>query len=126
MTDLRLIGFSLVLMSVVGLTVTQIVIKSRLGVHGAVPLAPGDLFRYGLAVVQDWKLVGGLVLLVVAALCWYAGVSRIPLSVAFPVAALSYPLIFAASILFLGEPFKWTSLWGNLLVVLGVILATRG
>ena len=59
--------------------------------------------------------------LIVSSLLWYAAVSRIPLSLAFPMAALSYPLVFGGAVLFLDEPFRWTILFGNVLIVTGVL-----
>lgn len=125
--EFRTAGLGLVLLSVFLLTATQLIIKSRLDAHGAIPFLPGEFLRYLLAAVQDLRLMLGLATLVVAALCWYAGVSRLPLSLAFPFAALSYPLIFAGAVLVLGEPFSWTTMFGNVLIVAGVmIVASNG
>ena len=124
--EFRTAGLGLVLLSVFLLTATQLIIKSRLDTHGAIPFLPGEFLRYILAVVLDWQLMLGLGTLVVAALCWYAGVSRLPLSVAFPFAAISYPLIFAGAVLVLGEAFSWTTLLGNALIVAGVIVVANG
>lgn len=124
--EFRTAGLGLVLLSVLLLTTTQLIIKSRLDAHGAIPFSPGDFLRYLLTVVRDWRLILALATLVVAALCWYAGISRLPLSVAFPFAALSYPLIFAGAVLVLGEPFSWIALFGNFLIVAGVLMAASG
>lgn len=124
--EFRTTGLSLVLLSVCLLTVTQLIIKSRLGAHGAIPLVPGDFLCYLLAVLQDWRLMLGVGVLVFAAVCWYAGISRLPLSLAFPVAALSYPMVFAGAVLVLGEAFSWPALIGNLFIVAGVLLVASG
>jgi drug/metabolite transporter (DMT)-like permease len=105
----------------------QLVIKARLEVHGTAPLTPGDLFRYVLGLLADWQVWAAGITLVVAAACWYIGLSRVPLSLAYPFAALSYPLIFAGSMLFLREAFSWQLVAGNVAVVGGILLiATSG
>ena len=121
--DNRATGIALIVAAVSLLTMAQIIIKSRLTEHGTVPFSFEAGWPYLLGLLADWKVwIGGLGL-VASSLFWYAGVSRIPLSVAFPFAALSYPLIFAGSIVFLHERFSWQSLAGNGLIVLGVMLA---
>ncbi len=121
--DNRGIGIALILAAVFLLTVTQIVIKSRLSEHGTVPFSLEGGWPYLLGLLADWQVwIGGLGL-VICSVLWYAAISRIPLSLAFPFAALSYPLIFAGSVLFLHERFSWQSLAGNCLIVLGVMLA---
>lgn len=121
--DNRATGIALIVAAVLLLTTAQIIIKSRLTEHGTVPFSFEQGWPYLLGLLADWKVwIGGLGLVISSAL-WYAAISRIPLSVAFPFAALAYPLVFASSVLFLHERFSWQSLAGNGLIVLGVVLA---
>ncbi|WP_167448904.1 EamA family transporter [Mesorhizobium hawassense] len=101
----------------------QIIIKSRLTEHGAVPFSLAEGWPYLLGLLGDWRVWLGGFGLVASSVLWYAGISRIPLSLGFPFAALAYPLVFAGSVLFLHERFSWQSLAGNGLIVLGVVLA---
>lgn len=122
--DDRAAGILMVIIGVVSLAGAQVLIKARLGVHGQVPLNP-DLFRYVLGLMADWRMWLGLAGLVFSALLWYAAISRIPLSLAYPLGALAYPLIFASALIVLREPFTWTGLAGNALIVAGVLLVAR-
>lgn len=106
------------------LAVAQLIIKSRLNTHGAIPVSGMEIFDYILAVSQDWRLVGGFLVLAVAAFGWYAGLSRVPLSIGFPIAALSYPLLYFGAVTFLREDFSWLGLVGNVVIVAGVMLAS--
>ena len=121
---IRAIGVSLVLGAVVLLTAAQLTIKSRLNSHGPIPMSGTEGWHYFLAATQDARLMGGFLLLAVAAFGWYAGLSRVPLSVAFPVAALSYPLMFLGATVILREDYSWPGLMGNCLIVIGVIVAS--
>lgn len=118
----KVADISLILLAVSLLTVTQLVIKGRLNFHGEIPLNPTQLPAYILLLLRDWCLWLALFSLIASALSWYAGISRLPLSVAFPITALSYPLIFAGSILFLGEEFEWISFLGNTMIFGGILI----
>ena len=119
--DMRTAGFALIVFAVLVLTGAQLLIKSRLSVHGVVPF-DRDLLRYLLALVADWHVWVGGAGLIISSVCWYAAVSRLPLSIAYPFAALSYPAVLLGSTLLLGEPFHWQAVAGNALVVLGILL----
>ena len=122
--DIRIVGIGFVLLSVALLSTAQFIIKSRLNVHGNVPLSPNDLLVYVWVLLQDWRMWVGGVSLVLASLSWYIAVSRLPLSVAFPIAALAYPIVFLGSVVILREPFSWTAMAGNLLLVIGIVMIT--
>lgn len=112
----------MIVFSVLLLVVSQLIIKSRLNALGAIPLGDASLWKYFVTAAQDVRLVGGFAILALGALGWYAGLSRIPLSVAFPVGALAYPLVFIGAVVVLREDFTWHALAGNMLVVSGVLL----
>lgn len=121
--DSRAVGLALIIFAVMVLTGAQLLIKSRLSVHGVVPL-DRQLLAYMFQIAADWRMwLGGLGLLV-SSLCWYAAVSRLPLSIAYPFAALSYPIILLGSVSLLRETFSWQALAGNLLIVAGIMLVT--
>lgn len=120
--DNRTIGLILILVAVLSLTSAQLLIKARLDTHGIVPFAPREFWGYALVVLADWAMWLGLLGLIVASVLWYAAVSRLPLSVAFPFAALSYPIVLAGSVLILRENFSWQLLAGNVLIVAGVLV----
>jgi drug/metabolite transporter (DMT)-like permease len=120
--DNRTVGIALVVAAVFSLTAAQLVIKTRLTVHGTVPINLSEGSSYLLVAIADWHMWLGLLGLAVSSLLWYAAVSRIPLSLAYPFGALSYPLIFVGSLLLLGEEFSWQALIGNGLILVGVML----
>lgn len=122
MLDSRTVGIAAIATAVVLLTVAQVTIKARLSTHGTVPFDINQLLRYIGGLLLDWKLVAAGLTLVAASFCWYAGLSRIPLSQAYGMAAGTYPLVFLASIFVLGESFSWQGFIGNLSIVTGILL----
>jgi drug/metabolite transporter (DMT)-like permease len=124
MMDTRVLGIALVIASVTILSVAQFTIKSRLNVFGPVPFSPGELLPYVARAAIDLQMWLGVIALILASVCWYLAISRIPLSIAYPIGALAYPIIYVGSLLFLREQFSLSALLGNGLIVLGVFIAT--
>jgi drug/metabolite transporter (DMT)-like permease len=80
-----------------------------------------------LRLAVDPVTILAILMLIGAAVTWYFVVSRIPLSVAFSFAALSYPLVLVGAHLFLGERVIAMQVIGNLLIVAGILMvATAG
>lgn len=118
----RAAGISIILVGVIVLTIAQVTIKARLSSHGVIPFELRGLLRYGLVLLRDWQFIAAGLGLIVASVCWYAGVSRVPLGQAFGLAALTYPLIFLGAIFILHEPLTWQGIVGNLAIVVGIVL----
>ncbi|MEI2395819.1 SMR family transporter [Paenibacillus phytohabitans] len=67
----------------------------------------------------------GLFLYGISALLWIVAISKIPLSVAYPMVGFSYVLVFAMSILFLNEQISMVKILGLILIIFGVITISR-
>jgi multidrug transporter EmrE-like cation transporter len=68
---------------------------------------------------------GGLILYGISAICWLWVLSRVQLSYAYPVLALSFPLVVGGSYLFFGESVSFIR-WGGVgVIMLGVSLLAR-
>lgn len=96
------------------------------------------LFKYGS---QGKNITGILDIIrlffspvVFCALCLYAAttglwlyiLSRVPISFAYPVQALAFPLVLTASMLVFKENISVTRWIGVAVIVCGVVIATRG
>lgn len=120
--DQKYLSIGLIAASLILMIVSQLLFKSRLSVHGIIPLNPVEMFWFILKLLKDWQVWLVAIFLVSSGILWWAAVSRVPLSYAFPMAAMSYPLIFISSIVLLGESFSLSKLLANLLIVSGVII----
>ena len=76
--------------------------------------------------VIGWLFVG-LSSYAVSLVFWLFAISRLELSLAYPMLSLSYVIVYivAASWPFLHESISWTRSLGILVVILGVILIAR-
>jgi drug/metabolite transporter (DMT)-like permease len=69
--------------------------------------------------VTDPLVLGGLLAYAVSSLLWLLVLSRVDLSVAYPMAAASYVIVVAAGAL-RGEPVSWLRWLGVAFIVVGV------
>jgi len=116
----------LVLMAVIIGVSGQLVLKAGMSQVG--PVAVGDakhLLRLATTVFTNPMVLAGLGLYVVGAVIWLTVLSRLALSFAYPMLALSYAFTPIGAWLVLGEgvpPVRWL---GVAVIVLGVFLVSR-
>ncbi|WP_068783911.1 EamA family transporter [Paenibacillus phocaensis] len=70
-------------------------------------------------------VIGGIVLYVLATLLWFAVLSRLPLSVAYPLQALAYVLALIPAYFLFHETITLTKLAGVAVILLGVVLLAK-
>lgn len=78
------------------------------------------------ATFTDWRVILGFALVFGGALFWLAVISRVNLSLAYPLLALNYVLILIPSRYLLGEAITPAKIVGAAIVVVGVIVITWG
>jgi multidrug transporter EmrE-like cation transporter len=109
----------LILTSVVLGAAGQLAMKQGMSRFGAVlSLAPGVVWRM---LWQPFVLVG-LALYGVAAVLWLVVLSRVQLSVAYPMLALGYVIVLGCSWLVFHEPLSLAKVVAVLLICSGVVL----
>lgn len=118
----KLVSLGLLSSAVVIGLLAQVVMKSRLQIHGVLPFDIGPLIRYIGMLATDAFVWLSFLMLVVSAGSWYAAISRVPLSYAYPIAALSYPLLLLVAVTFLGEKLTLMKVLANVLILSGVML----
>ena len=115
------------LLSITLATVGQLLLKAGMEATGAqVALAPRALLDLVVTVLGSWRLLLGFLAFGTSSLFWLTALSRVPLSVAYPIVSLSYVIILGTSVVLLGErpsPVTWG---GALLVMCGVALIGIG
>lgn len=85
-------------------------------------LDPGNLVNALIRTFTNPFIFFGFVLIFCGALFWLTVLSELPLSVAYPMLAISYVIGTALSVALLGESVNGLRIGGLAIVVLGVIL----
>ncbi len=78
-----------------------------------------------LRVLTSPLVVGGLALYVLGAVAWLTVLSRVPLSLAYPILALSYAFTPVLAWLLLGESVPGARWLGIAVICVGVVLVSR-
>lgn len=104
----------------------QLIVKWQVAKAGAFPaeVIPRLLFL-GRLLLNPWVL-SGMAAGFGAMLCWLAAMTKFQLSYAYPFMSLAFVLVLILSVWLFGESFNTAKVTGVLLVILGVVIASRG
>jgi multidrug transporter EmrE-like cation transporter len=114
--------FAVVVLTVCG----QLLLKWQVTKAGAFPatLAERVLFLSRL-LFNPW-IITGLFAGLLAFLCWMAAMTKFELSYAYPFMSLAFVLVLLCSALLFHEAITMPKLFGVLLIMMGIVVASRG
>jgi len=121
--------FVMILVAVGMEVVGQLLYKA--GINSMTATAPDTLWDVGAiagfawGALQNWRVLAGIAVYCAQAGVWWAVLSRVDLSYAFPLTSMSYVLLLIASRAFLGEHVSLQRWLGATAIVFGVYLITR-
>lgn len=93
----------------------------KMGMRPAGDAAASVGGSYWQALTSPW-VWGGMALYGLSAVAWLWVLSRLDVSLAYPLVSLGFVLTMGAGILWLGEPWSWQRLAGAALILAGVAL----
>jgi len=119
-------SLSLILISVVCGVCGQLALKTGMTQVGRIDAeALAQPVQVALRVLTSPLVVGGLCLYVLGAAFWLTVLSRVPLSFAYPILALSYAITPVLAWFLLGEDVPLVRWLGIVVICLGVVLVSR-
>ncbi|APV50666.1 4-amino-4-deoxy-L-arabinose transferase [Betaproteobacteria bacterium GR16-43] len=119
------ISFSLVLTGVLLNAAAQLLLKAGTNRIGEFAFSWENLGPVGVKVASSPHILGGLACYAVSVVVWIMALSRVPVSVAYPMLSIGYIVnAFAAWMLF-GESLAIQKLIGIGFIVVGVFLVAR-
>ena len=113
-------AFGFVLTTVVFAVVGQVLIKWQAMHAGPLPSSWPDRVTFFFRLMLNPWIIFGLLNSVVATCAWILAMTRLPISVAYPILALIYPLIFCLGWLLFGETLSLWRIVGVLFILVGV------
>ena len=117
--------FALILCGVLLNAGAQLLLKAGVTPLGALSVGMDNLIPTALRVLSQWPIVAGLACYVVSVGVWIVGLSRVDVSLAYPMLSLGYGVNALAAWWLFGEalgPMRWA---GMLLILGGVLLMSR-
>jgi len=116
------LAFGFVLVTIIFTVVGQVLIKWQAMHAGPLPSSWPDRTAFFFRLVLNPWIITGLLSAVVAAFAWILAMTRLPLSMAYPFVALTYPLVFCLGWLLFGESLSPWRVIGVLFILVGVAI----
>jgi drug/metabolite transporter (DMT)-like permease len=105
----------------------QVILKWRIDKYGALPDGLVQKFAtLAKLIFLDPFILSGFASAFIASFFWMSAISKLPLSYAYPFMSSAFLLVVLLSVFFFGETLNIWKIVGTLLVVLGLILLSRG
>lgn len=119
------VAFSLVLAGVLLNAAAQLLLKAGTNRIGEFAFSLDNVVPIGLRVATSPHVLGGLACYVVSVVVWILALSRVPVSVAYPMLSIGYIVNAGAAWFLFGESITAQKLLGIGFIVVGVWLVAR-
>lgn len=103
----------------------QLLLKAGTNAVGVIQLTPETWFATGLKLVTQLPILGGLACYGISLVVWIVGLSRVDVSLAYPLLSLGYVMGTLGAWYFLGEIVSAQRLLAIGVIIVGVVLLTR-
>ncbi len=117
--------FSLVMTGVLLNAAAQLLLKAGTNRVGEFSFALENLVPIGSRLAFSPFILGGLACYVVSVVVWILALSRVPVSVAYPMLSVGYVVNAVAAWMLFGESLSMQKLIGIGFIVIGVFLVAR-
>lgn len=103
----------------------QLILKWQVGKVGAPGRSLSEVAHWFFEMLLNPWIIAVLGGAFLAAMSWFFVVGRVPLSIAYPFVALTFPAVVLASAFIFGDPINWRMVAGLVLIVAGLVVGTR-
>lgn len=118
-------NFALILLGVLLNAGGQLALKQGARILGPIALAPAEIWGAGLAAALNPFIWLGLVCYVLSVGIWIVALSRVDVSLAYPMLSIGYIVAAVAAAIFFGEDLNPTRIAGIAVIIVGVVLISR-
>jgi len=122
---MNLVSFTLIFTGVMLNAAAQILMKAGTNAIGHFEFSAANILPIGIKLASDWHIIVALSCYVVSVMVWILALSRVPVSIAFPMLSMAYVVNAIAAWYLLGEDFSPTKLAGMAVIILGVVIISR-
>jgi drug/metabolite transporter (DMT)-like permease len=105
--------------------VAQLLLKAGTNAVGAIHLTAENWFATGIKLATQLPILGGLSCYVISVGVWIIGLSRVDVTIAYPLLSLGYIINAIGAWYFLGEVMSAQRVLAIAVIIIGVALLTR-
>ncbi len=117
--------FGFILTGILLNAVAQLLLKAGTNAVGAIHLTAENWLATGVKLATQMPILGGLACYVLSVMVWIIGLSRVDVTIAYPLLSLGYIVNAIGAWYFLGEAVSLQRVAAIGVILLGVALLTR-
>lgn len=122
---MNLVSFFYLMLGVCLNAVAQLLLKAGTNAVGHFDFNAGNIVPVGMKLALEPHILGGVVCYVVSLVVWIIGLSRVEVSIAYPMLSIGYVLNAVAAWYLFGEAVSATRLAGIGVIIIGVYIVAR-
>lgn len=122
---MTLLSFALVLTGVLLNAAAQLLLKAGTNAIGHFEYSAANVVPIGLNVAQQPHILGGLACYAISVVVWILALSRVEVSIAYPMLSLGYVVNAAAAYFLFGEDVNAMRMAGIFVIIVGVVLVAK-
>lgn len=119
------LSFSLILTGVLLNAGAQLLLKAGTNAIGNFEFSRANLLPIGWRLATEPHIFGGLSCYVISVVVWIMALSRVEVSIAYPMLSIGYVVNAAAAYWLFGEAVSVTRLTGIGIIIIGVYIVAR-
>jgi multidrug transporter EmrE-like cation transporter len=119
------LSFALVLAGVLLNAAAQLLLKAGTNAVGKFEFAAANAVPMGLKLAVEPHILGGIACYVISVVVWILALSRVEVSIAYPMLSIGYVVNAVAAYYLFGEAVTATRLVGIGIIILGVFIVAR-
>jgi multidrug transporter EmrE-like cation transporter len=117
--------FGFILTGVCLNALAQLLLKAGTNAVGVIHLTAENWFSTGIKLATQLPIIGGLTCYVISVVVWIVALSRVDVTIAYPMISLGYIINALGAWYFLGEAVSAQRLLAIGVIIVGVVLLTR-
>ena len=122
---MTLSAFALILTGVLLNAAAQLFLKAGTNTLGVVSFSTGEWFSQAVRVGMNPHIIGGMFCYAFSLIAWVMALSRVPVSIAYPMLSIGYIVTAIAAYFLFGESLGFARWLGIGFIVIGVWLISR-
>jgi multidrug transporter EmrE-like cation transporter len=119
------VSFSLLMLGVFLNAMAQLLLKAGTNAVGQFEFSADNIVPVGMKLAFEPHIMGGMACYVVSVVVWIMGLSRVEVSIAYPMVSVGYVLNAVAAWYLFGEAVSATRLAGIGIIIIGVYIVAR-
>ena len=119
------VAFALILTGVLLNACAQLLLKAGTNAVGHIEFTGSALWSIAPKLLFEPHILGGMLCYAFSLVVWIGGLSRTPVSVAYPMLSIGYVVNALAAWYLFAEPLTPTRVAGIAVIIVGVVLITR-